>query len=175
MNTDTIQATEKIWHLESIDLSKVFQDVRVAHLNETIDSKNFAINGQSFACGIGTMANSDIHLALDGKARCIRGICGVDDESETFGAAEFIIRSRDNGDVLWRSGIRRRGDEPVHFNISLDNARGIALAMDIRIIMATGSALKSFILEMFPSLWIRNLSLRRRIWDGGFMPPAIRC
>ena len=42
MNTDTIQATEKIWHLESIDLSKVFQDVRVAHLNETIDSKNFA-------------------------------------------------------------------------------------------------------------------------------------
>ena len=129
MNTDTIQATEKIWHLESIDLSKVFQDVRVAHLNETIDSKNFAINGQSFACGIGTMANSDIHLALDGKARCIRGICGVDDESETFGAAEFIIRSRDNGDVLWRSGIRRRGDEPVHFNISLDNARGIALQL----------------------------------------------
>ncbi|KAA3608129.1 MAG: hypothetical protein DWQ01_13730 [Planctomycetota bacterium] len=83
----------------------------------SVGGRPLRVAGRTYARGIGTHAESEIPLFHDRSPATLTGLVGVDDEAGEPASVEFIIRSGER--VLWRSGIRRRGDPAHPFSVSL--------------------------------------------------------
>ena len=76
-----------------------------------------SIGGKKYATGIGTHATSMIPLPVPENPKVLRleGACGIDDGADGDGSVEFRVMS--GSEVLWSSGVMRRGMAAKKFSI----------------------------------------------------------
>jgi len=123
-NETSDQAIETIW-LSSLDVSRVEQGWGQAHSNRSVDNRRMRIAGRSFQRGIGTHANSNIPILLDGKGVELSGRAGLDDETNGRGSVVFQITA--DGKEIWNSGLMRPGDEAKEFTLDVRGCKSVVL------------------------------------------------
>ena len=116
-----------LW-LDTLDLSHVDQDWASAQARRSVDGNPLTLNGQVFAHGVGTHAESQIVIELDGAARSFHAAVGVDDESPEYGSVVFVAL-RDQEEVL-RTGVLKSGDPPETVVVDLTGARQLTLLIE---------------------------------------------
>jgi alpha-galactosidase len=89
--------------LEELDLGAMSAGWGRPRKNLSVTGQPLAIAGERFARGIGTHAESDFTLRLDGKATRLTAAVGVDDDAgDARASIEFFVYGDDR--ELWRSG-----------------------------------------------------------------------
>lgn len=90
--------------LDELDLKSMTAGWGTPQKSLSITKKPLSIDGVSFEHGVGTHADSDYFIQLDGKAKSFTAKVGVDDNAGNDQAAiEFFIYG--NGRELWHSGV----------------------------------------------------------------------
>jgi len=84
--------TETIW-LSTLDVSRIEQGWGEGRSDRSVGNRRLTIAGRVFRRGIGTHANSNIPLLLDGNAVELSGWVGVDDETRGRGSLVFQMRA----------------------------------------------------------------------------------
>ena len=93
--------------LSKLDLSQVEIGWLSPKAGKSVDGKALKIGDKSYADGIGTHAESNFPLLLDGKAESLTAEVGVDAETNGKGSVEFIVMA--DGHEAFRSGIIKGG------------------------------------------------------------------
>jgi len=115
---------DTIW-LSTLDVSRVEQGWGQAHSNRSVDNRRLTIAGKIFQRGIGTHANSNIPLQLDGNAVEMSGWVGLDDETAGRGSVIFQIQA--DGKVIWNSGLMRPRDAAKAFTLDVKGVKSLVL------------------------------------------------
>jgi len=90
--------------LEELDLSSMTAGWGNAQKNLSITQKPLSIGGVKFEHGVGTHADSELTLKLDGKAESFTAKAGVDDgANNNHAAVKFIVYGDDR--ELWHSDV----------------------------------------------------------------------
>jgi alpha-galactosidase len=120
------QAGQAVW-LETLDLDLVHQDYGRAG-PRSVDGKPITLGGIKYEHGVGTHAQSDFVIALQGAAERFEAVVGVDDEVKEKGSVVFVVRA--DGHELVRTGVLRgsRGGEPVA--VDLRGAKRLELIVE---------------------------------------------
>jgi alpha-galactosidase len=112
--------------LEDMDLRTMSSGWGKARKNLSVTEKPISIGSQKFAKGVGTHAQSEYWLALDGKVKSFSARVGVDDAAAKPAASiEFILIGDDK--EIWRSGICKLGEAPKACQVNLAGIRSLAL------------------------------------------------
>lgn len=121
--------------LDTLHMSAGWSETRD---NKSVDGNPLTIAGRVYGRGLGTHAESNCRLKLDGKAVRFRALVGVDDEVKKTqrgaerAAVEFVISGKDkNGvkKVLWKSGVMKAGEPAKEVNVSLKDMLYIDLTV----------------------------------------------
>lgn len=115
---------EKIW-LDEMDLSAMETGWGRVRANLSCDSNRLTVAGQVFERGVGTHAVSKMMIDLAGSGIKFFTGAGVDDESGEQATVEFFVMG--DGQILWRSGIMKKGDEARKAEVDLKGIRKLAL------------------------------------------------
>ncbi len=102
-------------------------DISFASPPDAVSDAAPSIAGVRFAEGLSFRAPAEFCL-LAGAAVRLAGKVGVEDGSEPNGHAQFVIYG--DGRELWRSGVMKRGDPAVAFDVGLDGAGLVRLATE---------------------------------------------
>lgn len=92
---------------------------------KSIDGNPLRIAGREFADGVGSHADSEFLVRLDGRAREFRAWVGVDAEVGERGSVEFIVLT--DGREAWKSGVLRGGQAAKEAKVDLTGVRRLAL------------------------------------------------
>src|SRR6185437_3194942 len=87
--TSTAHAAD--FPLDKLDLSTISQDWGEPHADKSVDNHPLTLGGHVFNTGIGTHANSEFDILLDGHATEFGATAGVDDETEGRGSVVFSV------------------------------------------------------------------------------------
>jgi len=123
-NEQVNSAVETIW-LSSLDVSRVEQGWDQAHSDRSVYNRPLTVAGQIFERGIGTHANSEIPLLLDGNGVQLSGGAGLDDETDGRGSVVFKITA--DGKEIWNSGLMQPGDEVKTFSLAIRGSKSVVL------------------------------------------------
>ncbi|MCX8161238.1 MAG: NPCBM/NEW2 domain-containing protein [Candidatus Saccharicenans sp.] len=122
--------TAGVIYLDELGVEHVTAGWGESQANKSIDGNPLTISGQVFERGLGTHAESNYRIKLDGKALSFRALVGVDDEIKKTergaerASVEFILSGGDkagNKKVLWKSGVMKCGETAQEVNVSLKN------------------------------------------------------
>ena len=93
------------------------QETGETRLDRSLSNAGLSIGGKKYATGIGTHATSMIPLPVPETPKVLRleGACGIDDGADGDGSVEFRVMS--GSEVLWSSGVMRRGMAAKKFSI----------------------------------------------------------
>ena len=93
------------------------QETGETRLDRSLSNVGLSIGGKKYATGIGTHATSMIPLPVPETPKVLRleGACGIDDGADGDGSVEFRVMS--GSEVLWSSGVMRRGMAAKKFSI----------------------------------------------------------
>ena len=93
------------------------QETGETRLDRSFSNAGLSIGGKKYATGIGTHATSMIPLPVPENPKVLRleGACGIDDGADGDGSVEFRVMS--GSEVLWSSGVMRRGMAAKKFSI----------------------------------------------------------
>lgn len=97
------------------------------HVDESVEGRTLAVNGQRYAKGFGTHAASTISIRVPPAAAEFSVGAGIDDESRG-GEVAFSIAL--DGKTVWQSGRLVSGSPVQTANIDVRSARTITLAVD---------------------------------------------
>ncbi len=103
------------------------QDYGEPRRDKSVDGNPLSIAGQKFQHGLGTHANSSLHIALDGKAEQFTSFVGVDDEAGARGTVTFNISG--DGKTLWESGVMRGSNSPQFVSVDLRGIKTLVLTV----------------------------------------------
>lgn len=100
---------------------------------QSVDGHPITLSGKVYARGIGTHPEGCVAFAANGKVTAFEALVGIDDDAKKAGSgksygkptAEFRVWA--DGKVVWRSGERKLGQDPVSVNVPLAGAREILL------------------------------------------------
>lgn len=102
------------------------QETGQTRLNRSFSDKELSVGGKKYARGIGTHATSMIPLPVPDlqtkSVLLLEGACGVDDEAGGDGSVEFRVMS--GSEVLWNSGVMKKGMPAKSFSVPIE-ANGI--------------------------------------------------
>jgi len=118
------QQNQKIY-LDQMDLSMMEIGWGEVHSNLSVEGNALSVAGQSFDKGVGTHSVSKMMIYLGGKAASFHALVGVDDESGDGATIEFFVLGDKN--VLWQSGIMKKGEKPKELNVKLKGIEKLAL------------------------------------------------
>ena len=122
----SVVGAEQIFPLGQLDISKVQQDWGDPHANQSVEGHTLTIGGQTFTNGLGTHANSEFLVNVDGNAEKFTAQVGVDQEvGANRGHAQFQVLG--DGRLLWQSDLLRGGDAPQSVSLSLDGVKQLTL------------------------------------------------
>ncbi|RMH04852.1 MAG: hypothetical protein D6702_02085 [Planctomycetota bacterium] len=113
--------------LSEREAAEAGQDWGTLRRGRSAGGRPLRIAGRVYARGIGTHAESEIPLHLDGAPAELRGLCGVDDEVGAGAPASIEFLVTDGESVLWRSGVMRAGDQARPFAVPLGGRRAVYL------------------------------------------------
>ncbi len=116
---------ETIW-LSSLDVSRIEQGWGQGRSNRSVDNRRLTIAGERFDQGIGTHANSNIPLLLNGKGVTLTGAAGLDDETRGRGSVVFQIQA--DGNKIWDSGLMKSGDKARSFSLDVRHVKSLVLS-----------------------------------------------
>lgn len=114
-----------IW-LESLDVSKISQEYGTPAACKSVDGHPLKIGGVLYPHGIGTHANSEWYINLNGAATRFESIVGVDDETDRRGSITYEV---------WVDGKRAaetkvlRGGESQLISVDLTGAKKLVLVV----------------------------------------------
>ena len=113
-----------VW-LSTLDVSRIEQGWGQARSNRSVDNRRLTIAGQRYQNGIGTHANSNIPLLLDGKGVELSGLVGLDDETNGRGSVVFKITA--DGKEIWNSELMKPGDAAKEFALDVRGIKSLVL------------------------------------------------
>jgi alpha-galactosidase len=122
------QAERTVW-LSSLDLEKMTSGWGTAQKDKSIEGKPLRIGGVRFENGVGTHANSVMHVELKGCCRRFSAYVGVDDEVEGKGGS-VRFRVYADGERLYDSGVMRAGEEAKYVDVDLAGREMMKLVVD---------------------------------------------
>ncbi|MCC6126453.1 MAG: NPCBM/NEW2 domain-containing protein [Pirellulales bacterium] len=112
--------------LGSLDLSKIKQGWGAPKIDKSVMDGPLTIGGKTFACGVGTHAESRLYIKLDGGSSRFTAKIGVDDNRKDFPASvEFRVYA--DGRMLYKSGPMKPGDEAKAVDVDLRGAKNMLL------------------------------------------------
>lgn len=111
--------------LASLDLSKMSAGWGEPQVDRNIVAKEMSIAGRKFTSGVGTHANSVLHVDLDGRAERFTAMVGVDDETKGKGSVCFKIYG--DGKLLFDSGVMKGGQQPKQVGVELNGVEHLIL------------------------------------------------
>jgi alpha-galactosidase len=115
---------EKIW-LHEMDLSAMETGWGTVRAKLSCDSNSLSVGGQVYELGVGTHAISKMMILLNGNAVRFTAEAGVDDESGEQASVEFFVLG--DGQILWQSGLMKKGDKARRAEVDLKGIRKLAL------------------------------------------------
>jgi hypothetical protein len=121
------QAAQKI-QLSELDLSLVRQGWGSAQADLSVEGNAMSIGSRGFMRGVGTHADSVIHLAMNGKRNHFQSWVGVDAETGGKGSVRFRVIGDEK--LLFDSGIMRGGDEAKRVDLDLQGCQKLLLWVD---------------------------------------------
>jgi len=119
------QRETKTIYLDEMDLSKMEIGWGKNQINKSVDGNPLRIAGQVFDRGVGTHAISKMMIGLHGDGKYFSAMVGVDDESGERATVEFFVLG--DGDILWQSGLMKKGDHPKSVEVDLKGINKLAL------------------------------------------------
>ena len=111
--------------LSSMDLTAMTTGWESAKADKSIDGKPLKIAGTAYATGVGTHADSEFSVVLDGKAEEFIAEVGVDDETDGKGSAEFQVTV--DGRKAFSSGLLKGGQAAKSVKIPLAGVKQLCL------------------------------------------------
>ncbi len=116
---------EQIVPLSDLDLTKMTSGWGMPRVDLSVTGGPLLINGHPFTRGVGTHANSILHVKLDGKAQWFRASVGVDDAAGGRGSIRFRLLG--DGKTLFDSGLITGKQDPVLMNVPLASVSHLIL------------------------------------------------
>jgi alpha-galactosidase len=114
--------------LDELDVSTMSAGWGKPQKNQSITERPLSIGGQAFEQGVGTHANSECWIVLDGKVQSFSASVGVDDNANN-GAASIEFWIYGDGRELWRSGVCKWQDKPRECRIALAGVKILELVV----------------------------------------------
>jgi alpha-galactosidase len=115
--------------LDELDLTAMTAGWGQAQKNLSITQKPLSLGGTLFERGVGTHAESDFVIQLDGKALSFSAKVGVDDNAGSDNAAlEFSLNG--DGRELWRSGVCKWKQPPRDCRVELAGIQSLELVVE---------------------------------------------
>ncbi len=111
--------------LDELDLAGFTQGWGQPQARKSVDGNPLSIGGKRFDRGIGSHANADWILDLNGKALRFTAWVGHDDEKKDCGSEIFEIRV--DGATRFSSGVMRPGDPAKRIEVDLKGAKRLRL------------------------------------------------
>jgi alpha-galactosidase len=100
-----------------------------ARIDHSTLNRPLSVGGHEFTNGLGTKAQSQLTLDLQGKAQSFSGKVGVDDEVAK-GKGSVVFKLMDGKKTLWESPVMHAGDEAREVNVSLKGVQQLTLVAD---------------------------------------------
>ncbi len=98
-------------------------------VNQSVDGRPLSIGGRILNSGIGIRAPGILLIDLNGQGQGFTASVGIDDEeTDDSSSVEFQVYA--DGDLLWRSGLLRKGDAPVPVEVPLEGRKILALIVN---------------------------------------------
>ena len=117
--------------LEDLDLAGMSAGWGKPQKNQSVTETPLSIGGERFERGVGTHANSECWITLDGQAKSFRAQVGVDDNANSDGASiEFWVFG--DGRELWHSGVCKWRDKPARVPRRAGGHQGLGVGGDGR-------------------------------------------
>jgi len=121
--------TERTVWLSSLNLEKMTSGWNAPQKDKSIQSKPLRIGGIQFENGVGTHANSLMHVDLKGSCRRFSAYVGIDDEVEgKAGSVRFKIYA--DGKRLYDSGVIKAGEKAREVDVDLKGCKIMKLVVD---------------------------------------------
>ncbi len=118
-------AGQTIW-LDEADLSAIQSGWGSPQARHSVEGNPLTIAGKTYDHGVGTHAVSTWLLRLDGAGRRFTAMVGIDDEvGKANASVEFLVLGDRN--VLWQSGIMKKGDPAKNVDVALDGVKLLGL------------------------------------------------
>jgi len=121
------RAVERV-PLATLDLSKMTSGWGEALADQSVTEKPLSIGGQQFERGVGTHADSVLHVELDGKTERFTATIGVDDGAGDKGTIRFKVYG--DGRVLFDSGVMRGTDPAKAVDVALTGVKQLVLLVE---------------------------------------------
>ncbi len=130
LSVAAMSASERTVWLDEIDPQGCYvQDWGAPQVNRSVVGTPLCVGGQRFERGIGGHAISRMLFDLGSKARRVQGMAGPDDANLFATNLEFKIIG--DGKELWSSGVMKRGDKAVSFDVDLKGIEKVLLLIDM--------------------------------------------
>jgi alpha-galactosidase len=100
-----------------------------ARIDHSTLNRPLSVGGHEFTNGLGTKAQSQLTLDLQGKAQSFSGKVGVDDEVAK-GKGSVVFKLMNDKKTLWQSPVMHAGDEAREVNVSLKGVQQLTLVAD---------------------------------------------
>jgi len=113
--------------LSALDLSKMSAGSCEPQVDRNCLKKPMAIGGKEFARGVGTHANSVMHVRLAGKAERFTARVGVDDAAGNKGSVRFRVYA--DGEKRFDSGVMKGGQAAKRVEVDLADAKHLVLVV----------------------------------------------
>lgn len=120
--------------LNDLDISIFSSEQGEIKANKSVSGNILSIAGKSYEKGIGTYADSEGYIRLDGKKGKFIAMVGVDDQVDSDSHASVVFYVFTNKGVAFNSGVMKKGDTPKLVNVNLE---GIT---DLYLVTESGSA-----------------------------------
>ena len=115
--------------LDELDLAATECGWRQTQARKSVEGRPLTVAGKKYERGIGHHAPGTIVVELPaGKVRFSAEV-GLDDESDGNGSVEFFVYA--DGELLWQSGVMRRGEPAKPIDVELIGRRYLALRLGI--------------------------------------------
>jgi alpha-galactosidase len=118
-------AEAAVVRLGELDLAKMSSGWGKPLVDQSVTGKTLSIAGRTFDAGVGTHAESALHVTLDGKAERFRACVGVDDGAGRRGTIRFLVYG--DGKRLFDSGIMKGGQEAKPVDVPLADVTHVML------------------------------------------------
>jgi len=123
-----VQADTQTLYLNDMAYQEIEQDYGSPQANKSVDGAPLTIAGKQYSQGIGTHANSQAYIALDGKVEQFHALVGLDDEIGGVGTIVFQVWT--DTKLVAKSPVVRKGDAPYEFNVKLAGVKNLTLIVE---------------------------------------------
>ncbi|MFG0252827.1 MAG: NPCBM/NEW2 domain-containing protein [Phycisphaerales bacterium JB038] len=121
------RGAERVVHLDELDVGQASIGWGAVQRNKSVDGNPLRLAGAEYERGMGTHADSTLHLELDGRVKRFTALVGVDDEAREPASVRFRVIG--DGKVLFDSGVMGP-TERLKIDVDTTGVRQLTLHVD---------------------------------------------